>query len=177
MGDSPCDPADHLVPRSSKLWYLPDMASAKGQPGEEAELLARVSTRLMLATRVMEERKMLELVPFRLTVNQYSAMLWLRCNPGASNARVARWCHITPQAASTMLRQLESRGLIERGRSSGHLGMTAFTLSSSGIDLIREADAVANDVDDRLGAAFSVEEQEVFLSLLERAQQALVQPE
>src|SRR5262245_25305103 len=75
--------------------------------------IKRVDQDLMLA-------KTAAVRPAGLTVPQYSALFLLEQSPGISAAALARACRVTPQTMTTVMRNLEARGLIERSQHPWH---------------------------------------------------------
>lgn len=150
-----------------------DVAASKAGSELQREINNRVSTLLQHASSVMAARKAEALLPFDLTVTQYTAMLWLRCNPGASSAQLARLCRVTPQSMSVVAAALERRGLAERAPAPIHARVLALTLTRKGGALLTKADAAARAVDDRYAAEFTPAELETFRSLLGRARHAV----
>ncbi|MFC6880775.1 MULTISPECIES: MarR family winged helix-turn-helix transcriptional regulator [Actinomadura] len=107
--------------------------------------------------------------PYGLTVPQYAAMYALSLSPGISGARLARFCAVTPQSMTTVLKTLESRGLIERRPSPDHSQVLVTRLSRAGRSLLRKADAAAVAVEQRLVDAYTPDELDQLRDLLERA--------
>src|SRR5690606_41892628 len=95
-----------------------------GAAAEEEKVRASVAWRPGSAIKQAEQALIAEktrvLRPFGLTVPQYAALYALSLAPGASGARLARLCSATPQSMTTLLKNLESRGLLERRPSPDH---------------------------------------------------------
>jgi DNA-binding MarR family transcriptional regulator len=147
----------------------PRVAVTAADAARQRELNARVSTLLRRASAVMEQRKSRSVAPFGLSLNQYVAMLWLRCNPRASNARLARWCDITPQAASALVSALQQRGLVVRDVSAAHGRLLEISLTRRGIRVLDQADRAATEVEQLYAAEFADDELKLFRDLLERS--------
>ncbi|WP_026416158.1 MarR family winged helix-turn-helix transcriptional regulator [Actinomadura oligospora] len=107
--------------------------------------------------------------PFGLTVPQYAAMYALSLAPGISGARLARYCAVTPQSMTTVLKTLEGRGLVERRPSEDHAQVLVTRLTPEGEALLDEADAAAVAVERRIVDAFDEDELEALRVLLGRA--------
>lgn len=107
--------------------------------------------------------------PFGLTVPQYAAMYALSLAPGVSGAKLARYCAVTPQSMTTVLKTLDARGLIERRPSEDHAQVLVTRLTPEGKALLDEADAAAVAVERRLVEAFDPDELERFRAMLDRA--------
>ncbi|WP_234327043.1 MarR family winged helix-turn-helix transcriptional regulator [Streptomyces sp. NRRL WC-3742] len=108
-----------------------------------------------------------------LTVPQYVALLVLQQSSGMSGAQLARECMVTPQTMTTILTNLENKGLISRETSSLHQKVLVTRLTRSGRALARKADALARGVEQRLADALSAAEQAQLRDLLERSAEAL----
>ncbi|MGI5486651.1 MarR family winged helix-turn-helix transcriptional regulator [Microtetraspora malaysiensis] len=121
------------------------------------------------AEQALMAEKSRVLRPFGLTVPQYAAMYALSLAPGISGAKLARLCSVTPQSMATVIKTLESRGLVERRPSSDHAQVLVTRLSRAGQALLRKADAEAVAVERRLVDAFTPDEIALLRELLERA--------
>ncbi|MFD8751072.1 MarR family winged helix-turn-helix transcriptional regulator [Kitasatospora sp. NPDC059577] len=108
-----------------------------------------------------------------LTVPQYVALLVLQQSAGRSGAQLARACMVTPQTMTTILANLETKGLITRETSSVHRKVLVARLTRTGRTLTKKADALARDVEQRLADALDPAEQAQLRALLERATAAL----
>ncbi|GAA1090311.1 MarR family winged helix-turn-helix transcriptional regulator [Nocardiopsis composta] len=148
-----------------------------GAAAEEEKVRASVAWRPGSAIKQAEQALIAEktrvLRPFGLTVPQYAALYALSLAPGASGARLARLCSVTPQSMTTVLKTLESRGLIERRPSPDHAQVLLTRLTEEGSALLAEADGAAVAVERRLLGAFTPEEADRLRSLLERATETL----
>src|SRR3954465_1881824 len=88
-----------------------------------------------------------------LTLPQYTVLLVLAASPGSfSAAQLARVSLVTPQTMSTIIANLEAKGLIARTRSAQHLQMLAITVTDAGRDLVEQAQAPTRAVEDRMAA-------------------------
>ncbi|KJS53685.1 hypothetical protein VM98_23715 [Streptomyces rubellomurinus subsp. indigoferus] len=112
-----------------------------------------------------------------LTVPQYVTLLVLQQSAGMSGAQLARECMVTPQTMTTILTNLETKGLITRETSSVHQKVLVAKLTRSGRTLTKKADALARGVEERLAEAFDEAERAQLRELLERSTAALRQAE
>ncbi|MGW4892624.1 MarR family winged helix-turn-helix transcriptional regulator [Kitasatospora sp. NPDC004240] len=139
----------------------------------EQRLTEAVGWRLGAAVKRAEQALMTEktrvLRPYGLTVPQYAALLTLSLASGISGAKLARLCLVTPQSMTTVLKTLESRGLIERRPSPDHAQVLVTRLTADGETLLAEADTAAAAVERRLYEAYSAEERELLGRMLARA--------
>jgi DNA-binding MarR family transcriptional regulator len=101
--------------------------------------------------------------PAGLTVPQYAALFVLDDQPGISAAELARRCLVTPQTMTTILRNLESAGLVERTPRTTPVGRKA----------LDQADERATSVERRLAAEFTPEERDTLRALLGRCSKSL----
>ncbi|MFB7907320.1 MarR family winged helix-turn-helix transcriptional regulator [Kitasatospora sp. NPDC056076] len=108
-----------------------------------------------------------------LTVPQYVTLLVLQQSSGMSGAQLARECMVTPQTMTTILTNLENKGLITRETSSVHQKVLVAKLTRSGRTLAKKADTLARGVEKRLTDAFDDTEQAQLRELLERSAAAL----
>jgi DNA-binding MarR family transcriptional regulator len=95
--------------------------------------------------------------PFGLTVPQYAALLLLHAQPGLSGAELARRALVTPQTMSTVLGNLERKGLVERAAHPVHSRIVETRLTAGGGRLLRDADRAALAVEAVLDAALGPE--------------------
>jgi DNA-binding MarR family transcriptional regulator len=128
--------------------------------------IKRVEQELMAA-------KSAAIKPEGLTVPQHAALLVLDEGPGISAAEVARRCFSTPQTMTTILRNLELAGLVERMPHPRHRHVIEARLTAAGRRALRAADEHALAVENRLADAFSEEELETLKALLARCSDAL----
>ncbi|HEY2794804.1 MAG TPA: MarR family transcriptional regulator [Micromonosporaceae bacterium] len=109
-----------------------------------------------------------------LTLPQHTVLLVLTAAPGSfSAAQLARVSLVTPQTMSTIIGNLEAKGLIERTPSPLHAQVLAIKATRAGRDLIRRAEPRTQAVESRLAAAFTEAEQEQFRDFLQRALEVL----
>ncbi|MEY9877220.1 DNA-binding MarR family transcriptional regulator [Streptacidiphilus sp. MAP12-33] len=137
------------------------------------QLNLRLGQVIKRAEQALITEKSKALRQFGLTVPQYAALMILARSGGASGATVARECMVTPQTMSTILNNLEQKGLIERETSHLHAKVLVAKLSRSGRALTRKADKAALEVEQRLSSEFSETEESQLRELLERAVKAL----
>jgi len=77
-----------------------------------------------------------------LTLPQYTVLLVLAAAPGSfSAAQLARVSLVTPQTMSTIIANLEAKGLIARTRSELHAQVLAIRVTDAGRDLVERAQA------------------------------------
>ena len=109
-----------------------------------------------------------------LTLPQHTVLLVLTASPGSfSAAQLARVSLVTPQTMSTIITNLEAKGLIERGPSEIHAQVLAIKATKAGRELVDRADPKIEAVENRLVADFTEAEQNQFLDYLLRALKAV----
>ncbi|MFE7774890.1 MarR family winged helix-turn-helix transcriptional regulator [Streptomyces sp. NPDC057445] len=128
----------------------------------------RLGFHLKRAEQALNATKHAVLKPAGLTVPQYAALLHLSDNPGISAAALARACGVTPPTMTTLLKNLNERGLIERTPHEWHKNILETRLTEKGREVMAEADARAVRVERGLAAEFSREERETLVALLGR---------
>jgi DNA-binding MarR family transcriptional regulator len=120
----------------------------------------RLGSHLKRAEQALNATKTAVLKPAGVTVAQYAALLHLSDKPGISAAALARLCGVTPPTMTTVLRNLQDRGLIARTPHEWHRNVLETRLT--------DADARAVRVERALAAEFSAEEREALAALLAR---------
>ncbi len=113
--------------------------------------------------------------PVGLTVPQYSALLLLEGQAGISGAALARACMVTPQTMSTILANLEAKGLIERSQHPWHRNVLETRLTEEGKRVLDLADAAAIAIERRVAAEFTDKERTQLIALLGRCSAAVQQ--
>jgi DNA-binding MarR family transcriptional regulator len=90
------------------------------------------------------------LVPFELSVPQYTLLSVLEHRPGLSNAQLARRSYITAQAMHQVVNGLEERGLIARQVSPEHGRIQLTQLTDEGLALLEACDEEVNRLEERI---------------------------
>ena len=133
----------------------------------------RLGSHLKRVEQELQSAKAAAVKPAGLTVPQYAALFVLDEQPGISAAELARRCAVTPQTMTTILRNLESAGLIERTPHPLHRHVIETRPTPTGRKALDQADERAAGVERRLAAAFSEEELDTLRALLARVSTAL----
>ncbi|MFJ3927999.1 MarR family winged helix-turn-helix transcriptional regulator [Streptomyces sp. NPDC090022] len=137
-------------------------------PAEE-----RIGAYLKRAEQALLATKHAALKPAGVTVPQYAALFVLSEKPGISAAALARECGVTPPTMTTVLKNLQERGFIERTPHEWHRNVLETRLTDEGRAVMDVADAAAVRVERALAAAFSAGEREQLIAMLERVTEAL----
>jgi DNA-binding MarR family transcriptional regulator len=104
--------------------------------------------------------------PMGLAFPQYICMRILSKYPGRSNADLARYTNVTPQAMNMVLRGLEERGLVSRPASVTSGRSLPAHLTSAGQDLLKRTDAGVRAAERKLMAHLSAEQRNEFKRIL-----------
>ena len=90
---------------------------------------------LALRGRVDEEFR-----PQGVTMAQLQVLFAVRAQPRSSGAQLARTCYITPQTAQSLLKHLEGRGLIVRGKDPVNDRIVTTSLTDAGERLVESVE-------------------------------------
>jgi DNA-binding MarR family transcriptional regulator len=104
--------------------------------------------------------------PLGLAFPQYICMRILSKYPGRSNADLARYTHVTPQAMNMVLRRLEERGLVTRPVTVASGRSLPAQLTPEGEKLLKRTDTGVRAAERKLLAALSTEERREFKRML-----------
>lgn len=108
-----------------------------------------------------------------LTLPQLAALAALSQSPGASNAELARAAFITPQSMGEVLVSLLEGGFVERKPDPDNARVLRATLTPAGLRMLGRGGKAASQVEARLVAALTAEEQRILRAALERCLSAL----
>ncbi len=103
-----------------------------------------------------------------VTMAQLRFLHEVRERPGASGARVARACFVTPQSAQAMLTRGVERGWIVRGKDPENERLVTLRLTPAGRKLLEYAEGVAQGIEAEVWAGISVKELQAVSGILER---------
>jgi DNA-binding MarR family transcriptional regulator len=104
--------------------------------------------------------------PQGISGTQLSVLNRIAQRPGLSGVELARLMLTTPQAAHLTLSTLERKGLVERRPDIGNGHITRSFLTQEGRHLVDTCEAEVRDVERRLLAILSPDEQEALSELL-----------
>jgi DNA-binding MarR family transcriptional regulator len=144
-----------------------------GAAALDAELGSRLGDAIKRAEQALTAVTTRALRDLHLTVPQYSVLLALSYLPGSSGARLARICLVTPQTMTTVLGNLETKGLIRREVSSVHQKVLVTTLTPAGKAMVKKADTKVRAIEEQLAAIFEPAERATLAESLQRAVKAL----
>lgn len=106
------------------------------------------------------------LAPLNLPFPQYVCMRVLSKNPGWSNADLARAIDVTPQSMNTVLQALQDAGLVSRPDTVDSGRARPAQLSRSGTALLKQAEALAREAEERLLSGISARQRSDFFQTL-----------
>ena len=124
---------------------LPERTLKTRQPERrQATLLMK---RLLVNFRgQMDER----LRPQGVTTAQLQVLKIIRDEPGASGADLARTCHVTPQSAQALVKQLENDGWIRREKDRVNDRILNAYLTPAGEKLLKAAEKAWRGIEAKL---------------------------
>lgn len=115
--------------------------------------------------------------PLSLRPVEYSILLLLHTNHGASQRQLAQALGVAAPNMTGILRRLQERGLIERVRAEEDRRMQSITLSAKGRKLLQRARDAGRDMDTAWLARLSPGEQALLMELLAKLSQPAAPPE
>lgn len=99
---------------------------------------------------------------------QHMMLMWLGCNPGATQAQVAKGRDISPAAATNALQKLEKEGYIERQADEKDSRANHVQITDKGQQVIEQSKRIFQEIDDAIYEGFSEEELLKLQSFYER---------
>ena len=146
------------------------MSESQALPGHDFGLAA---SRFHRARRHAVETA---LQPFALSGTEYGALVFVDRNPGTSNADLARFLFITPQALGRLTAQLHARGLLVRHADEAVGRRRPLALTSAGTRAVREAEPAVERAQQELLRPLTTVEQLAFLHALDACTPFLESP-
>ncbi|MFQ3786857.1 MarR family winged helix-turn-helix transcriptional regulator [Halomonas sp. A29] len=134
---------------------------------------ATIGFALKQAQQALRTRMDAELRQIGLTTPQYAVLTYLKVEPGASNAALARQAFITPQTMQAILVTLEKSGFIKRTPHPEHGRVQKTELTPAGDRALVAASAIVADAEKRLVDAAAPLAPEVVATMLMRLANAL----
>ena len=122
-----------------------------GKRGEHG-YLSYLLRQAQAATRLTLERALAEL---GVTQPQFAVLTMLKAYPGLSGADLARVALLTPQTVGQIIRNLERAGAIGKTPHPVHGRVLQWTLSRTGVTLLRRCRRHAMALERRLAAGLS----------------------
>jgi DNA-binding MarR family transcriptional regulator len=123
---------------------------AKGNIGsrqKEARRAVQLMKRILINFRGQMDE---QLRPQGVTTAQLQILHAIRTAPGGSGAQLARLCHVTPQTAQELLKQLEQGGWILREKDRVNDRILTAQLTPSGEGLLDTAEKAARVIEKKV---------------------------
>jgi DNA-binding MarR family transcriptional regulator len=117
--------------------------------------------------RVMRQIVQDALDPFGLSGTEYGALVYIEGNPGSSNADLARFLLITPQALGRVTSRLQDRGLLTRTAGDDGSRRLPLTVSPAGTRALRAAEPAVEAAQRQLLSPLTASEQAAFFHALD----------
>ncbi|MCX5174145.1 MarR family winged helix-turn-helix transcriptional regulator [Streptomyces virginiae] len=140
----------------------------------EAPVEESLCTRIRRSEQALMAHHEAVLRTYGLTMTQYTVLLALSREGGMSGAQLARSCGVTQQSMSSVLANMEGKGLILRESSAVHAKVQIATLSGEGRALLDRAHGEVAVLERALTDAFTPSEHATLCTLLERATTVLI---
>jgi MarR family transcriptional regulator, organic hydroperoxide resistance regulator len=122
-----------------------------GNDTKTRQAQTRLATQLMKRILVHFRGQIDEaLRPQGVTTAQLQVLHAIRNEPGASGAQLARFCHMTPQSAQSLLKGLEKGGWIVRVKDKVNDRILVAQLTRSGEALLETAEKAARVIEKRV---------------------------
>ncbi len=135
-----------------------------------------VEYRLVRLGDRLERRFTAALAPTGLSARQFSVLAVLAATPEVTSADLARAVLTTPQGMHTLLDQLQSRGLVDRGTRRGRGRPAAVRPTVEGLALLAEAGARVREGEAETRARLGEADYHELLRLLDRMEEAVDAP-
>ncbi|WP_395664407.1 MarR family winged helix-turn-helix transcriptional regulator [Methylocella sp.] len=134
---------------------------------------ATIGFALKQAQQALRTRMDAQLRQIGLTTPQYAVLVYLKAEPGASNAALARHAFVTPQTMQAILVTLEKSGYIKRTPHPAHGRVQQTELTPAGDQVLEAASAIVADAEQRLVEAAAPLDPELVATMLMRLANAL----
>jgi DNA-binding MarR family transcriptional regulator len=122
--------------------------------------LAEVSTRRVFQRHIG--------TPFKLRPVEFTLLMLLRANPGATPKRLAQALHLSPPNVTVLVDRMAARALVERQRSPDDGRATILQLTPAGAELARRAQQASRSMEDGLLQALTPGERALLGELLHK---------
>jgi len=126
--------------------------------GERASPKGRLGYELTCAEHAFRIGMDEILRPLGLTAPQYAALLWIKFDPGISNARLAKCVFVSSQTMQVMLAKLESRGLVTRSPDPSHGRILKTELLPDGEEILSKAEERTRHFEEAVSSALNPRE-------------------
>jgi DNA-binding MarR family transcriptional regulator len=117
-------------------------------PAAALERVTWALRRAELAVQALKERRLRS--SLGMPVAHYTLLISVHADPGLAGAELARRLNVTPQAVASLADRLESRGQLERRPHPRHRHVQELHLTDAGRDLLRRADILVAEVEEKI---------------------------
>ena len=145
------------------------------RPSAGQDALPRMTYLVGRLNRALRRRLTEALLPYKLSVAQYTTLSVLHLRGHLSNAQLAKRAFITPQAMNEVMQGLEARKLVTRQASSSHGRIVQLLLTQQGLDLMHECDAAVYCLEQSMLAGLTALERKTLRAAIAACTQALEQ--
>ncbi|MFF2385665.1 MarR family winged helix-turn-helix transcriptional regulator [Streptomyces sp. NPDC058108] len=140
----------------------------KGAEGQATPVSAMLSFHIKRAEQAIVARKARGVREMDLTEPQCWALSYLTGGASKSVTQLARQALVTSQTMTGIVKNLETKGLVERHPSPDHGRVQLITLTDAGVERAAAANQFAEGVEHGLREAMSEEDYEQLVKLLDR---------
>ena len=145
----------------------------KDLPREAPGDAPRVAYVIGRLERALRKRISEALLPFKLSVAQYTTLSVIRTHGESSNADLATRAFISPQAMNEVVQTLEQRKLVTRRPDPSHGRIVRLLLTKHGRDVLNECDVAIRRLEQVMLAGLSAPQREALRTTLLGCAQAL----
>ena len=117
-------------------------------PAAALERVTWALRRAELAVQTLKEQRLRS--SLGMAVSHYTMLISIHAEPGLAGAELARRLNVTPQAVASLADRLEGRGHLERKPHPRHRHVQELHLTDAGRDLLRQADALVEEVEQKI---------------------------
>ena len=149
------------------------MSSDQTASVDMADPFATIGFALKLAQQALRTHMDGALQQIGLTTPQYAVLNFLRTEPGASNAELARRSFVTPQTMQGIVVALERSGYIVRAPHARHGRVQTTELTKQGRNVLAAATGIVSGAEARLRAASAPLDPQAVTATLLRLAEAL----
>jgi DNA-binding MarR family transcriptional regulator len=143
---------------------------------EPAEPTGPRLTYLVKRLEMAERARMEEVLQAHgVTLHQYTALSLLERRDGLSSAQLARRHFVTPQAMNQLVATLERDGLIRREPDAANRKILRASLTDEGRARLAACHAAVDELERRMLAGFTPEQEREFRAALERSLRGLAE--
>jgi DNA-binding MarR family transcriptional regulator len=158
------------------MWKDWKMARSNVAPGTAPQMDAaepRVAYLVGRVERVLRKRITETLLPFKLSVAQYTTLSVIRRHGESSNADLAMRAFITPQAMNEVVQGLEQRKLVTRRPDPSHGRIVNLLLTKRGLEVLTGCDIAVRRLEQTMLNGLNASQREALRDTLLACAQAL----